>query len=204
MDFHSSTWSGGVAKRLGCYELEITEAVEASIDRGYARVVDVGSADGYFAVGLAMRLPEAVVYSFDTDYAARSATRRLATRNGVSGRVLTLGRCTPRRLRGALSIPAFLLCDCEGYESVLLDPEVVPELRSTAFIVEIHENWAPGVGQKLRHRFVGTHDIQVLLPTDRNPAMYEGLEMFSEEERRTVLSEHRPLGQSWMFCTPRL
>ena len=59
-----------VPKLLGCYEEELSASLEELIARGYDRVIDVGCASGYYVVGLAMRMPRAEVFGFDTDGAA--------------------------------------------------------------------------------------------------------------------------------------
>src|SRR5271170_382684 len=44
-------------KLLGSYEAELQAHFERVIGTDYSAIVDVGCADGYFAVGLAMRMP---------------------------------------------------------------------------------------------------------------------------------------------------
>ena len=54
-------------KLLGSYEQELHPHVEAAVLRDYRNVIVIGMAEGYYAVGLALRMPNAQVHAFDTD-----------------------------------------------------------------------------------------------------------------------------------------
>jgi 2-polyprenyl-3-methyl-5-hydroxy-6-metoxy-1,4-benzoquinol methylase len=58
-------------KLLGCYEAELHPTLTSVFSLNYRQVVDVGCAEGYYAVGLATRILEARVFAFDTDMQAR-------------------------------------------------------------------------------------------------------------------------------------
>src|SRR3954454_23679734 len=76
-----------VPKLLGIYERELHGAVEAAIRARPAVIVNVGAADGYYAVGLPRRCPAAAVHAFEADAAAADLCRRVAAANGVDVRV---------------------------------------------------------------------------------------------------------------------
>jgi methylase of polypeptide subunit release factors len=50
-------------------------------------VIDIGAAEGYYAIGFARRLPAARVIASDLDPVARLLCWLLARRNGVGDRV---------------------------------------------------------------------------------------------------------------------
>ena len=56
-----------VPKLLGIYERELHGAVEAAVLGQPEVIVNVGAADGYYAVGLARRCPSATVHAFEAD-----------------------------------------------------------------------------------------------------------------------------------------
>ncbi len=87
-----------VPKLVGCYELEIREAVESALSMPYDTIVNVGCAEGYYAVGCAIRLPRAKVFAFDTDPYARRLCRQLAALNEVGERVKVGAFCTRKVL----------------------------------------------------------------------------------------------------------
>ena len=60
MNFHSAASEGClVPKLLGCYEQPLHPFLEAAFARDYDVVLNIGSAEGYYAVGLALRMPGA-------------------------------------------------------------------------------------------------------------------------------------------------
>ena len=68
------------------------------------------------AVGLALKMPDAIVYSFDTDPTAQNYCANLAKLNCVSERVRVKGCCGHDELRQLCGRGSFILCDREGFE----------------------------------------------------------------------------------------
>src|SRR5262249_11358606 len=122
-----------VLKLLGLYESHLDAAVEEAIARRPLVVANIGCADGYYAVGLARRLPDATVPAYDLAHSARTGTAELAQLNGVSDRVRIHGRC--RVFPPGVGL---VVCDIEGGESGLLRD--VDALHRAALIVETHDH----------------------------------------------------------------
>src|SRR5436190_3634943 len=76
-----------VPKLLGCYERELHGVVEAAVATGYDDIVNIGSAEGYYAVGLARRCPTARHFAYDANPLAQQSCTALAARNGLAHRV---------------------------------------------------------------------------------------------------------------------
>jgi methylase of polypeptide subunit release factors len=108
-------------KLLGAYEAELHDVLSLVLATPYATILDVGCAEGYYAVGLALRHPDATVYAFDTDRFSRQLCHGMAEANGVEDRMRIEGECTHERLSALDQGRVFLLSDCEGYEKILLD-----------------------------------------------------------------------------------
>jgi hypothetical protein len=196
-----------VPKLLGHYERELHPAWREIIQTSYTSILDVGCAEGYYAVGLARQMPSTPIYAFDTDAWARSTTRQMANINSV-GNVTVQGACTPQWLSRNLLPGSFVLCDCEGYEKDLLDPGRVPVLRDCDLLVELHEKISPGVTAALKARFSGTHRLVVIDSDQCDAASGENggllfsspLSGFSAQERRLAVSEFRDAGQQWLYA----
>ena len=114
-----STEAGLAPKLLGCYESELSDVIEKIVARGYRHIIDIGCADGYYAVGLALRLPNASVYAFDTNERAQANCKALAVLNGVADRVTCPGalrsgilKPTRSQTRSASSILRAPRTDC--------------------------------------------------------------------------------------------
>jgi SAM-dependent methyltransferase len=192
-----------VAKLLGAYEAELHPALEQWIAVAPERIIDVGCAEGYYAVGLAHAIPSATVYAYDIDQAARARCAQLAALNEATERVVIEGECRPETLNEHPESGVALLSDCEGYERILLDPGIAPRLAGWRILVELHEFLDAGITEVLRGRFADTHEIEVIEGVVRDGSDYEELAAIDERRRRALLSENRPGAMRWMALTPR-
>jgi hypothetical protein len=156
-------------------------------------IANVGSADGYYATGLALRLPGAIVHAYDLASTARTMTGETARINGVAKRVVVHGRC--RRFVDGLDL---LVCDIEGAEGELLHAGA---LSSTMVIVETHDHAVPGITDVLVDRFAATHDVDVLGSMEVEQATL--LAWLPQRDREIALDEMRAgAGQNWLVMRP--
>jgi hypothetical protein len=198
------SWAGGQAPSLlGLYELELHEVLEAVIARKPRLVVDIGAAEGYYAVGMALRLPEARVLAFDIDPMGRHLCEASARINGVADRMVVAGECTTETLRTLTSEPAFVMLDCEGAELDLLRPDLVSGLGLCEILVELHDVFRPGLSDELLPRFSRTHDIRLIDTVPRVPGQYRDLGFLTDAEQAIALDERRPRPMRWAHMTPR-
>jgi precorrin-6B methylase 2 len=195
-------------KLLGSYEREIQPMVETICGKPYTEIVDIGCAEGYYAVGLAMRIPSATVFAFDTDRRAIDLCRRMAELNGVGERVVAGSPCSTETL---LSLPltkkALVVCDCEGCEKELFTEETVSILRDHDVLVEVHDLIDIEISSLIRRRFEATHSVEVVRSTDdiekAQTYVYEELSAYDLATRRTLLGERRTSIMEWFYLTPR-
>ena len=189
---------------LGSYESELQDVVNKIIATNYSVVVDVGSAEGFYAVGLAMKMPAATkVYAFDINIDAQDLCRALAARNNVGEKVTVSGFCDTDVLQKTLKGRSLLICDCEGYETELLQPTQAPVLKEADILVELHDFIKPGVTPEIMSRFKDSHDILVIDSEERNPADYPSLSFLPVEQQKIAISEFRHGKQQWAFMTPK-
>ena len=52
-----------VPKLVGSYEAPLESWIEEAIKNGYNRIIDIGCAEGYYAVGLAFREASPIIYA---------------------------------------------------------------------------------------------------------------------------------------------
>jgi hypothetical protein len=190
-----------VQRLLGSYEAELHEVIEELISDRYDTVVNIGAAEGYYAVGLALRLPEATVFAFDIDPAARAWCRKIARENNVDDRV-QIGARFDAALLGSVNAKTALVVDCEGCESEVLVPDQAHVLRSSKILVELHENKRPGVTAEVLRRFSSTHATKRIASQNRERALYPELEQFSASDASAMLWE-RPYPMEWAVLSPR-
>ena len=194
-----------VAKLLGTYEMELTHLVERIITADYTAVIDVGAAEGYYAVGLAKRMPAAHVIAFEAKTADHPVLLAMAEANGVRQRIELHGFCTPEALNR--SMPAdrrtVVIFDIEGFEDELLDPRAVPALQHADVLVELHDFVRPEVSQRIRDRFSPTHQILKIQSRPRVLADWPGLSGFDDEQKLRAMHEGRPGVMEWFWMTAR-
>jgi hypothetical protein len=134
-------------KLVGVYESEIQQAIERLLQE---RVfVDLGSADGYYAVGAALRGCE--VHAYELARNARRLARTIARMNGVE--IEQHGRA-----RTDFPDDAAVLCDIEGAEAEFFTPELCSRLTGPV-VIETHEHYRRGVTSLLAERFQRPSDV---------------------------------------------
>lgn len=195
---------GGSAPRLaGAYEASLHPILETVVARGYPQVLDIGCAEGYYAVGLARRMPGTLVHAHDSDPRARELCEGLAAANGVADRLRIGGEIGHADLALCRNAETFILCDIEGAEGALLDPAASPALTEADLLVEVHEGMRPGLLATLTARFAPTHRVTRIdraLRPDLLPDWAEGL---SDLDRLLLLWEWRATATPWLWMERR-
>jgi len=189
-------------KLCGSYEDELHEALEHVIERKPKLVVNVGCAEGYYAVGLAKRLPEARVIAFDADPRARSATRRNALLNNVRVEVRGILQAGPmQHLLSEAAPNVLLIMDIEGAEYELLDPNLAPSLRDADIIVELHPHIIANIEQELEWRFSMSHSIERFVPKLISEKRSRSPAWLSNEDKLRAVDERRS-ETPWLLLLP--
>lgn len=204
-----SYWSAYIPKLLGIYERELSEYIEEAAELPFETVVDIGAAEGYYAVGMAMRLPVSRVIAFEMEPAARQLLGKLAVLNQVSSRVAIEGECTRLNLTATLdnSGRTLVICDAEGGEAFLLDPIRIPKLSACHILVEIHDNVLSAMSREIRDRFADTHDITHIPEAARDRCDFPYKNIFTRLFPIYVdwaVSEIRRSKISWYWMRPQL
>lgn len=187
-------------KLIGAYESELHPAWDKILREDYEQVLDVGSAEGYYAVGLALHYPQTEVIAFDTDTWARRMTTLMAKRNDANN-LTVRSVCTADWLKSNLKRGAFILSDCEGFEDQLIDPEKVPVLRTCDLLIELHESPAPGVTERMKERLSSSHDLTFMESQETDPSDYPELQSLSKQRQNLAVSDLRSRGdQEWLYA----
>jgi len=203
-----SQGSAYIPKLLGIYERELVPQVEALVAREPELIIDVGAAEGYYAIGFARRLPQCRVIAFEMEPRGQTALQEMATLNSVSDRVEVRGKCEAHDLAEVLDgvSSAAIICDVEGYEHLLLDPLAVPALRRVSILVELHDFVIPGITEALKKRFQHSHDISHIWQESRSRAEFPwrtlGTSLLPKSYLDWAVSEWRPVRMAWLWMEP--
>jgi hypothetical protein len=151
-----------IAKLLGCYEQPLLPFIEQAIQAAYPTVLNVGCAEGYYAVGMARRMIDTRMLAFDLNPEAQQVCTELAIKNGVADRVVVGALFKPEDFSSYAGERVLVLCDIDGGEQDLLNSDLTPALVGMDLIVRSHECLIPGMTKLLVDRFSVTHDIMVV------------------------------------------
>lgn len=192
-------------KILGTYEQELEFAIEALAD--CKLFLDVGCAEGYFAVGAAYRFPDLKVRAYDIEARARDDCAEMAALNAVDGRVEIGAGCTASDIEAADSPETLVMLDIEGAEVDLLAALDARSVARTRFIIEIHDVPGPdgrrrSTADDVRACFAETHDITVVIQGTRDTRLFPELLGLSELQRYLAVWEGRG-SHPWMWVTPK-
>ncbi len=198
------TWEDGyrAPKLLGCYETDLQPDLLKAVGRAPGTIINIGCAEGYYAVGLARLLPDAMVFAFDIDSAAAAVCRQAAELNGVGKRLEIKGLCTALLLAELVARDArpLVFMDIEGGELQLLDPKVAPGLGNCDIIVETHDFVERSITATLQERFASSHTVRLVTESARDPNQFVQLHRWWETDRWLVIDEGRPETMKWLVC----
>jgi hypothetical protein len=194
---------------FGMYEQEVLENL-ANAPPQFRTFVDIGAADGYYAVGLVKCGKVDRAICFEAHPQGRATIARLAEQNGVSDKVTILGAASEHfvDMLNAYKVNSgetMVLVDIEGAEFKVLTEKVFASLRSSMIIVETHAHIYDDPEAEmdlLRKRASRTHRSTSWYPGARNPSVFKELEDFPETDRWIICSEGRYEIQQWLRFDP--
>lgn len=195
-------------KLIGLYEKELSPVIEQAIARPFDLVVDIGAAEGYYAVGMRRAGAARRMIAYEASDDTRSLLEETCRLNETS--IDIRGWCSADDLNRDLSLGlgrAMVLCDCEGAEQELLDPAAVPALRGSWILVEVHDFIVPGIEQRLMERFAESHQITVFTQEPRSatdmPFRNWYTSLFPKMYVLWAVGEHRPVRMNWLWMEPK-
>lgn len=200
-----SSGSQVLPKVLGSYEEPVQPWIEEIIAGGkYELILDIGCAEGYYAVGFAMRMPNAQIHAFDIDPCARELAGRLTALNNVGNRVLLHSECTFEVFQKMGGPRTLIFCDIEGNEDDLLDPLRAPRLADCGIFVEAHDAFVPGVSERLITRFASSHKIRMIVDYPGRLAAYSlpEIDALTSDDLAKLTDEVRPASMRFYFMEP--
>ena len=196
-------WSAGdtVSKVLGTYEQELHEPLLDAVAKNPDCVVNIGCADGYYAVGVQRLLPDVPVFAFDID---PMAAFDLSKTQDLNGTYVRFDRHfdffdPPPELEEFESV--FFVIDIEGSEREIISmPSEI--LIKSSMLIEVHDLYEPGLTAKLVEFLSRTHDVQIIPEAGRNPHTFNELQNYGTIDKYIVLCEFRGSSMNWLYATP--
>ncbi len=191
------------ARWFGCYEEQLHEITRQIIATAYPTIIDVGSSEGYYAVGFARALPKSTIHAYDTDPYAQTQLRKLAALNNCTN-VVQSGYCSHEEVTRLTRGPTFILVDIESFEHSFLDPSKCPAFLQADILVEGHmlvDVSHEKLVSDIADRFRATHDIQLIPDAPRDVAKYRAIcgSRLADEDIAYAIGEERGIAQTWIW-----
>lgn len=204
----NSTGGAYFPKLLGTYELELHPIVKRLGKIDFAKVINVGSGEGYFSVGFALNIPNARVISFDPSFYGCFLHNQMAEINNVRDRITIKAEfCTTELLSKFIDTGenSLIFMDVEGSELELLNSSEVPGLKNSHILVEIHDSVSPLLGNTILERFENSHSLEIIYQRDRtlNDLPFRNIftALFPKQFIK-LLDEGRGYKMRWFYFAP--
>ena len=204
--------SAYISKLMGSYEKELAPVINTIAGKGFQAIIDVGAAEGYYAVGMARLLPRSKVIAFESETAGQQLIKEMAAKNQCANLEIK-GECDPDHLRAALSRcdlnSTCIIMDVEGYERTLLDPALIPDLKQVHVLFEVHDCFDPDLAMLIFNRFKDSHYFEEIVSTARTKsdmpsAIIKQLPWYCRTKRavHNLLDEQRGGVMRWFWMQP--
>ena len=211
LKFPSENWWGMTDRAsmiLGLYEKEVLESL-VTVPKKYSTFIDLGAADGYYAVGVLVGNIFERSYCFEMSEQSRSILGKNAELNGVSGRISIHG-VADREFYKIIPVDrlaaSVLLVDIEGAEFELFDADLFRSFKDSVIFIELHD-WLFDDAQnklvKLRADAAEFFDITELTTASRDLSKIPELKKFSDTDRWLICSEGRAKQMFWYRLDPK-
>ncbi len=111
MRYHGEAVCGAAApKILGVYESELAPFLLRWSTVPFQHIIDVGAAEGYYAVGCATLWPQATVTAFESSEEGRTAPHSQCGTERMQSRVKIIGHCGQEQLQNCDAQWAAITC----------------------------------------------------------------------------------------------
>jgi len=200
------------AMLLGTWEKELFHVIETIRHSSYSKIICIGAAEGYYAVGFGLIHNETPIIAFEEIPSYRSFLQNLAESNFLSN-IDYKKRCNLDNLKNALDLDkkrnSLIFCDIEGGEIELLNPQKIASLKYSHILVEIHEMYQNECEKTLIKRFSKTHQIEIVKGKERSledlPPQLAFLNyLCSQKKILSLMSEGRPYPMNWLWMKPKI
>ena len=151
-----------VPKLLGCYEQPLHKTIEKVIQTKYDVVLNIGSAEGYYAAGFAKSMPQTLIKAFDLNEAVKEPVAQLLLSNAITNCVYSNNEFLSEHFNAYQNKKTLVFCDIEGEERNLLDPLAAPSLLNMDIIAEAHDCFDKTISNELVKRFSKSHAIEII------------------------------------------
>lgn len=195
------------AMLLGIYEKEILDLL-MSIPEKYDTLIDIGAADGYYAVGAIVSGKFSNSICYEISEKGQNAILDNGKLNNCEKQLQIFGAADSdfhKSISKNKLSKSVLLVDIEGAEFKFLTEDLFRAFQNSIIIVELHE-WKLDNGdmlvELLEKRSSATHKITPLTMGSRDMSKFDELKKFNDSDRWLICSEGRCQLMTWFRFDP--
>lgn len=195
-----------IPKLLGVYEFELDHLIKEIIETKYDVLIDVGCAEGYYAVGLAKYGNIKQVYAYDISHTARELCKEMATKNSVGDKIQIKEEFNEKEFNEIIekhkNDKILFILDVEGAEYEMFDFIFKKKIKNLDLLIELHDLFNVDITDKLNklskdynvERIFGISDFQRTI--ELNPKELKNTDF---KTKYYLLLEGRPEQMKWYF-----
>jgi len=211
MQFPESSWWGRrdrACMLLGMYEQEVQELL-VEVSPGRSTFVDVGAADGFYAVGALVSGLFSRTIAFEMSEEGRQTISESARLNHVEARITIEGHADKqfvRQLKDFDPADTVILVDIEAGEFELFDEGVFSSLAGGIVIIELHHQFrsdGDALLRKLLSQSEAHFEHRLFSMGARDLSKFSEVHAYPDNCRWLLCAESRPLLMSWVVLQPR-
>ena len=204
---HKISWGRGdiASKIYGFYENKIQQKLK---DINNPILIDIGAADGFFAIGsLKSKICE-FCYAFEETKKSRENLFKTAQINNVQNKLSIIGKATKDNFFSLLPSEinfskVTILCDIEGGEFDFFSDEILKTIKYSNIIIEIHKNHNKNLEIVLLERVKKYFDVSIIIDNDKNFENVSELHTLNDLDRNLICSEGRSYIGKWWHLSPK-
>lgn len=196
-------------KILGIYEKELYPTLTKFLSTS-DMCINIGAAEGYYAIGCALKFPKLQVIAYEMDERGRECMLELKNINLVNNvKIKNKFTCLDfDSIQNISNSRVTYLIDIEGDEKHIFS-QYYSHFNNSNFIIELHDEKSKSIETKLKHFFSDTHRIKTIPLKNKHindlpihiPLL---LKLFKKELiYKHLISEWRQYDQSFLICEPK-
>jgi hypothetical protein len=206
-DTNTSTGMLG-SKILGFYEDVVTDFIFKN--GPYDNCINLGSADGYFAIGLLMKKLTKKSICFEISSTGRESIIRNATVNNCEDSITIFGEADKlffEKVNSTISRDEknLIICDIEGGEFDILNNKTFENFTNCTWVIEIHDriqDLSLTNREELIKNIPENYSYEILKSQPICWPEIEILEDLSDNDRALLFSEGRRKIGEWLVIKP--
>lgn len=192
---------------LGLYEKEVLDKI-VLLSKNKKYFIDIGAADGYYAVGLIKKNYFQRCFCFEMTKNGREIIRENSILNSIEDKISIFGE-----IKNSLSLfinqkiidQSFLLIDIEGSEFDLLTDKFLNEIKMCNTIIELHDHLVKNGDKKLKDLIKKLNKyfkLSFFNSQGRNPSQFKELNYLTDNDKWLICSEGRKSTGHWIYLDP--